>query len=154
MYMCLYMWRELFLRVTGLIIMCDMTHTTEIIVSHTRVWHDYSHVWHDSYDRNYDTFIFMCAIHFYVKQLVTCKTQSYDTHTYTYAHIHTHTHTYTYIHIHVHTHAYTYMHIHIHTARWFHTCITHFHYTHWYRVAKTHRIPYLYRSFSAKEPYI
>ena len=23
-----------------------------------------------------------------------------------------------------------------------------------YRVAKTHRIPYLYRSFSAKEPYI
>jgi len=24
----------------------------------------------------------------------------------------------------------------------------------WYRVAKTHRIPYLYRSFSAKEPYI
>ena len=26
--------------------------------------------------------------------------------------------------------------------------------TPWYRVAKTHRIPYLYRSFSAKEPYI
>ena len=25
---------------------------------------------------------------------------------------------------------------------------------HSYRVAKTHRIPYLYRSFSAKEPYI
>ena len=25
---------------------------------------------------------------------------------------------------------------------------------HTYRVAKTHRIPYLYRSFSAKEPYI
>jgi len=23
----------------------------------------------------------------------------------------------------------------------------------WYRVAKTHRMPYLYRSFSAKEPY-
>jgi hypothetical protein len=23
-----------------------------------------------------------------------------------------------------------------------------------YRVAKTHRIPYLYRSFSAKEPYV
>jgi len=24
----------------------------------------------------------------------------------------------------------------------------------YYRVAKTHRIPYLYRSFSAKEPFI
>ena len=24
----------------------------------------------------------------------------------------------------------------------------------WYRVAKTHMIPYLYMSFSAKEPYI
>ena len=41
-------------------------------------------------------------------------------------------------------------HTHDRTHRHHQWCACHI----WYRVAKTHRIPYLYRSFSAKEPYI
>ena len=89
-----------------------------------------------------------------------------------YTHIHTHTHTHAYIyHIYMHIHTYwlrilrhgypweatTHTHTHTHT----HTYIYHIYmhiYTYrlhiCYRVAKTHRIPYLYRSFSAQVTYI
>jgi len=101
------------------------------------------------------------------------------THAYTYTHTHVHTHVYTYTRTHVHAH----MHIHTHSHTYTRTCIyiyTHMCicvcivqccylmkrpvpmcakcgylcicvYT--YRVAKTHRMPHLYRSFSAEEPY-
>jgi len=51
-------------------------------------------------------------------------------------HMHTHAYTFTYI----YTHSYTFIHIQIHAFQGF-------------RVAKTPRMPYVYRLFSSKEPY-
>jgi len=117
--------------------------------------------------------IYRSLVHFFV----TCTHSSTSTNTHT--HTHTHTRFYTvysiYMHTYPHTHAllhsiwiytqhtqthihilictknvmYTHIHTHTHTHTLQH-CVQCF----LYRVAKTHRIPYLYRSFSAKVTYI
>jgi len=55
--------------------------------------------------------------------------------------------------VHTYTHIYIYIYVYMNLGRLMEgaSCTP---YSPLYRVAKTHRIPYLYRSFSAKEPYI
>jgi len=66
-------------------------------------------------------------------------------HTHTHAHTHTHTHMFWHTHTHTHTLTNTHTHSHIHILSRAGAYI--------YRVAKTHRMPYLYRSFSVIDPY-
>ena len=174
-----YVWHDSFICVTRLFHMCDMTHSyvwhdsficvtwliridtlwscncvTWLIhtcdMTHSDVCHDsfiysmimqlsdmtHSYVWHDS---------FICVtwlIH------MCDKTHSYmwqDSFIYVTWHRWQEARTSTCIYACVCVCTYTHACLYIFT---WHTC--------WgeYRVAKTHRIPYLYRSFSAKEPYI
>jgi len=95
----------------------------------------------------------------------TRKLSPTHTHTHIHTHAHSYTHTYTYTHTHT-THyradiwkyfedAYTHTHMHTHTHT--HTLLTielTFENTSKMRkMAQTHKMPYLYGSFSAKEPY-
>jgi len=61
------------------------------------------------------------------------------------AYTHTHAHTHIHIHIHIQSHIHTHTHTHAHA----HTHLT----GAYYRVPKIHRLPYLYRSVSTKQPY-
>jgi len=71
----------------------------------------------------------------------------------TYMCVYIHIYQYANMYIFVYTHIqYTHIHIHIYTHTHTYVCMSICKYAN--RVAKTRRIPYLYTSFSAKEPYI
>jgi len=70
----------------------------------------------------------------------------------TYIHTITHSNIRTYMHEYIYTCIHTYMNTYIHTHIHADDDGTQVHSAQ-YRMAKTHRMPYLHRSFSAKEPY-
>ena len=76
---------------------------------------------------------------------------------YTHTHTRTHTHARTHTHTHTHTHppflSYTHTSVFVTNNMFVVACMSIAMYTYVYRVAKMRSMPYLYRSFSAKEPY-